>query len=147
MPSQATSWEEHRCWPRPRLVPQPVLLPAADHPRRRERELAVDLVETFNRLLGLAVRRSTPSRRRAVEGISPAGERVLILWRDMDRMPVSQLAAWLRKHRARFGPTIDRVYVNGADALEVLRPRGKSSGKRCRSRRSFRRLLFEGTDA
>lgn len=55
----------------------------------------VDLIETFNWLLGLSVRHVDAIRNvRVVEGTSPNGDRVLVLWRNLDgRRKGSPIAA------------------------------------------------------
>ena len=58
----------------------------------------VDLVETFNWLLGLTVRHIDVIRGvRVVDGTSPRGERVLVLWRNIDEMDSDALDRWFEK--------------------------------------------------
>jgi len=85
------------------------------------REVTIDLVETFNLLLGLRVRRieATETVRgewsfRAVTGALPDGRRALIVWRtltaDLEK-DNAVLDAWYRARPA--GEGVDVVYVNG----------------------------------
>lgn len=58
----------------------------------------VDLVETFNWLLGLTVKHIDVIRGvRVVEGTNPAGERVLVLWRDVEETDNDRLDEWFRR--------------------------------------------------
>ena len=55
----------------------------------------VDLVETFNWLLGLTVKYVDVIRGiRVVGGQNPDGERVLVLWRNLDETDNDQLDGW-----------------------------------------------------
>ncbi len=68
------------------------------------REVAVDLPETFNYLLGLRVE----AHRRidgvlAVTGADPERRRCLILWRNTEQIGNAALDAWFTRHRERFG--------------------------------------------
>ena len=58
----------------------------------------VDLVETFNWLLGLTVKHIDVIRGvRVVEGTNPSGDRVLVLWRNIDEMDNDELDKWFEK--------------------------------------------------
>jgi adenine-specific DNA-methyltransferase len=58
----------------------------------------VDLVETFNWLLGLTVKHIDVIRGvRVVEGTNPQGERALVLWRNIDTMDSDALDKWFEK--------------------------------------------------
>lgn len=93
---------------------------------------AVDLVETFNYLIGLTVQRiQVREGFLTVEGESPSGDPVLIVWRKLEgdsEWPVTDneaLRAFFKK-TLKVSPAKTRfhaVYVNGDHTLED--PRGK----------------------
>src|SRR5215211_1914854 len=84
----------------------------------------VDLVETFDYLLGLTVSRTrSVDGFRVVEGTNPAGERVLVIWRNTKEKSNDDLDAFFEAQdfgRAGF----DRVYTNGDNTLENLKGEG-----------------------
>ena len=91
------------------------------------REVAVDLPETFNYLLGLRVE----SRRcidgvLAITGADPEGRRCLILWRNRERTDNVALDAWFTRRREQFGRPLHLVYVNGDHTLNSLQQPGES---------------------
>ncbi len=77
----------------------------------------VDLVETFNFLIGLHVKSIESNIERGfvrVEGTLPSGERTLILWRDCDKIGYEKL----NEYANRFDlyakeQTFDVIYING----------------------------------
>ncbi len=83
----------------------------------------VDLVETFNWLLGLTVKHIDMIRGvRVVEGTNPEGERVLVLWRNLDETDNDALDEWFRKQDYNTkDQEYDLLYVNGDNNLENLR--------------------------
>ena len=83
----------------------------------------VDLVETFNWLLGLTVKHIDMIRGvRVVEGTSPAGDSVLVLWRNIDQMDNDALDKWFQKQDYNTREMVyDLFYVNGDNNLENLR--------------------------
>jgi adenine-specific DNA-methyltransferase len=87
------------------------------------REVAVDLVETFNYLLGLRVKHVDEIRGvTVVEGTSPAGDKVLVLWRRLANTDNPALAEWFTKQGYNTqDQEYDLVYVNGDNTLENLR--------------------------
>ncbi len=116
------------------------LLPAArfenpfacylDITRQNERvPTRIDLVETFNYLLGLVVSGQYPSglHIRVVTGVVPGSaggpaERVLVIWRNQHEIDNAALNDWLTK--SGYNPRdreYDRIYVNGDNHLENLR--------------------------
>ena len=83
----------------------------------------VDLVETFNWLLGLTVKHLDSIRGvRVVEGTNTEGDRVLILWRNLDETDNDALDEWFKKqdYNTR-DQEYDVIYVNGDNNLENLR--------------------------
>ncbi len=83
----------------------------------------VDLVETFNYLIGLRVYTMQTLRGfRVVTGLTPEGERALIIWRDLEEKSNADLEAFFRKQD--YNPRdmeFDLIYVNGDNNLENLR--------------------------
>ena len=85
-------------------------------------EVAVDLPESFNYLIGLHVEtRRCLGGVLATTGVDSSGKRCLILWRNTDEIDNAALEAWFREHRGSFGKSIDRVYVNGDQTLNAIR--------------------------
>ncbi len=83
----------------------------------------VDLVETFNYLVGLRVKTIDHiGGVRVVTGASPEGDRVLILWRNVKQTDNDALDAWFAKqgYNTR-DQEFDIIYVNGDNNLENLR--------------------------
>ena len=99
---------------------------------------AVDLVATFNFLLGLRVRTMRRFERAytavvRVAGEDAAGRRVCVLWRDAP--PLEEMEAekaWLLAHMLK-DVEYDVLYINGESALAALPIEPE-----------FRRLMFEG---
>ncbi len=83
----------------------------------------VDLVETFNWLLGLTVKHIDVIRGvRVVEGTAPNGDRVLVLWRNIDQIDNDALDKWFEKQDYNTREMLyDVFYVNGDNNLENLR--------------------------
>ena len=83
----------------------------------------VDLVETFNYLIGLRVKTMDHiGGVRVVTGTNPQGERVLILWRNIKEMDNDALDAWFRKQGYNTkDQEFDVIYVNGDNNLENLK--------------------------
>jgi adenine-specific DNA-methyltransferase len=83
----------------------------------------VDLVETFNYLIGLRVKTIDHiGGVRVVTGFLGQGERVLILWRNTKEMDNDKLDEWFRKqgYNTR-DQEFDVIYVNGDNNLQNLR--------------------------
>jgi adenine-specific DNA-methyltransferase len=104
----------------------------------------VDLVETFNWLLGLRVKTMDEVRGvRVVTGLNPAGERVLILWRKVRETDNDALDAWFRKQGYNTkDQEFDVIYVNGDNNLENLR-QGEQTWKVRLIEQEFQRLMFD----
>ncbi|NOT00664.1 MAG: site-specific DNA-methyltransferase [Phycisphaerales bacterium] len=108
----------------------------------------VDLVETFNWLIGLTVRHIDHIRGvRVVSGTNPAGERVLVLWRKLADTDNDALDEWFRRqgYNSR-DMEYDLIYVNGDNNLENLR-RPDHTWKVRMIEPEFKRLMFETQDA
>ncbi len=113
----------------------------------------VDLVETFNWLLGLTVKhidviplkKDGPSVR-VVEGTAPNGDRVLVLWRNIDQMDNDTLDKWFEKQDYNTREMVyDVFYVNGDNNLENLR-RPDQTWKVRLIEEEFQRLMFDVQD-
>jgi adenine-specific DNA-methyltransferase len=111
------------------------------------RTVNVDLVETFNYLIGLTVRHIDMIRGvRVVEGTSPKGDRVLVLWRDMEEVDNDALDAWFEKQGySTRDLEYDLIYVNGDNNLENLR-RPDQTWKVRLIEPDFHRLMFDAQD-
>src|SRR5262249_39796107 len=92
--------------------------------RKGETKLVnIDLVETFNWLLGLTVKHIDLIRGvRVVDGTNPQGDRVLVLWRTVDEIDNDKLDDWFEKQGySTRDLEYDLIYVNGDNNLENLR--------------------------
>jgi adenine-specific DNA-methyltransferase len=80
-------------------------------------ERKVDLVETFNYLIGLTVRHIDIQLKQGfvtVEGTLPSGEKTLILWRDCEKIGYEELTRLCDKLAINPGDSeFDVVYING----------------------------------
>lgn len=113
--------------------------------RNGENQLVnVDLAETFNWLLGLTVRHIDVIRGvRVIDGTNPQGERVLVLWRNLDEMDNDKLDKWFKKQDYNTQEMIyDLFYVNGDNNLENLR-RSDQTWKVRLIEEEFQRLMFD----
>lgn len=108
----------------------------------------IDLLETFNWLLGLTVKQIDRIRGiRVVEGTNPDGERVLVLWRNLDETDNDALDAWFKKQGYNTkDQDYDAIYVNGDNNLENLR-RADQTWKVRLTEEHFHRLMFEDCDS
>jgi len=83
----------------------------------------IDLVETFNYLIGLRVQTMQSLRGyKVITGLTPEGERTLIIWRDLSEKSNADLEEFFRKQD--YNPRdmeFDLIYVNGDNNLENLR--------------------------
>lgn len=85
----------------------------------------IDLVETFNYLLGLRVQHITDEREKRgyvmVEGALPNGDRSLIVWRDVEKMGYAEVAQCFNAQN--INPNSDQydvVYLNGDHDMASL---------------------------
>lgn len=111
------------------------------------RDTAVDLVETFNYLLGLRVAQIDTIRGvRVVTGRNPEGQRVLIIWRDVNKLPNDELEKFFQKQGyTTRDHEFDLIYVNGDNHLENLRHDGETWKVRV-IEQEFKRLMFDVRD-
>ena len=87
----------------------------------------VDLVETFNFLYGLHVQRletwinnKEKRKYRAVKGKNGEGRRVLVLWRDMDKLDPRVEREFLESKLKSEGP-FDEILINGDSATPGIK--------------------------
>ena len=83
----------------------------------------VDLVETFNYLIGLNVKTIEEVRGvLAISGKTRTGEKTLVLWRNTDEVDNATLDAWFKKEDySTQDMEFDTIYVNGNNNLENLK--------------------------
>jgi adenine-specific DNA-methyltransferase len=113
----------------------------------------VDLVETFNWLLGLRVKHMSNIRGiRVVEGTNPRGEKVLVIWRNIKETSNEGLEEFFKKQQYNtLDMEFDLVYVNGDNNLMnipvVPEEEGTEPGYKVRLiEEEFKRLMFDVTD-
>ena len=111
------------------------------------RPVKVDLVETFNYLLGLRVRHVDVIRGfRVVTGTSPQGDKVLVIWRCVRENPNAALDEFFLKQGYNTRDMeFDLVYVNGDNNLENLK-RPDDTWKVRLIEEEFQRLMFDVKD-
>ena len=83
----------------------------------------VDLVETFNYLIGLHVKRMQRTGAfKTVEGVTNGGEKVLVIWRNLEESDNEDLDKFVKKmdYNLRDGE-FDTIYVNGDNNLANLK--------------------------
>jgi adenine-specific DNA-methyltransferase len=107
----------------------------------------VDLVETFNWLLGLGVKHMDTIRSfRVVQGMNPAGEKVLVIWRNTREKPNADLDEFFLKQGYNTRDMeFDLIYVNGDNNLENLK-RPDETWKVRLIEEEFKRLMFDVQD-
>jgi len=107
----------------------------------------VDLVETFNWLLGLTVlARGQGGGVHWVEGTNPEGEKLLVLWRNTTEVNADALNEWCRKQKIKvLDGEFALIYVNGDHHLENLR-RDDQTWKVRLIDEEFPRLMWEGCE-
>jgi adenine-specific DNA-methyltransferase len=111
------------------------------------RPVAVDLVETFNYLLGLSVRRvEDVCGFRVVKGTNPEGEKVLVIWRNTREKSNDDLDQFFSEQGYNTRDReFDIIYTNGDNNLENLR-RPDETWKMRLIEESFQRLMFDVQD-
>jgi adenine-specific DNA-methyltransferase len=104
----------------------------------------VDLVETFNYLLGLRVRHIDTIRGfRVVYGTNQNGEKVLVIWRNIEENPNTSLDEFFQKQGYNTKDMeFDLIYVNGDNNLENLK-KDEDTWKVRLIEEEFARLMFD----
>lgn len=108
-------------------------------------EQNIDLVETFNYLIGLYVETMTYPRKNicVVTGRTRTGEKSLIIWRNVDEVNNEELDKFFEKMDFRTKDSeFDRIYVNGDNNLENLRTETES-WKVVLAEEEFAKRMFE----
>lgn len=87
----------------------------------------VDLVETFNYLIGLVVESTQLIRENVViEGRNLQGDKILVIWRDVEQTDNAALNEFFKKLNINTKDSeFKRIYVNGDNNLENLRSDGE----------------------
>jgi adenine-specific DNA-methyltransferase len=109
----------------------------------------VDLVETFNYLIGLRVKRYDTYGQDGllfVIGTDPEGRCVIVVWRDCDVWPNDQLEEKCRQAFESFRhDEFDLVYVNGDNHLPIIKT-GEESWKVNLIEETFHARMFDTSD-
>ena len=102
----------------------------------------VDLVETFNYLIGLTVKHIDTVRGfKVVTGTNPKDESVLVIWRNLKEKDNAALEAFMEKQAYHPRDTeFDHIYVNGDHTLEDPHSKVKMIEI------EFKRLMFDVRD-
>lgn len=107
----------------------------------------VDLIETFNYLLGLTVR--TVDRDKSgivtVTGKNSLGENCLIIWRNVSDIDNAKLDAWFGKRYSSKDFEFDAIYVNGDNNIENMKLADDHWKVRL-IESEFKRLMFDVSD-
>jgi adenine-specific DNA-methyltransferase len=88
----------------------------------------VDLVETFNYLIGLYVSKVQRVKDiKVVEGITRTGIKTLVIWRDLETTTHDEVEKLLRRfYDSQRTKEFQQIYINGDHHLENLRLEGDS---------------------
>ena len=109
------------------------------------RPVNVDMVETFNYLLGLTVDRvGFEGGFRTVEGSNPQGERVLVIWRNLGEGSNADLDTFFERQgydSREEEDALDLIYVNGDNNLDNLKGKG-GHWRTLLIEEEFRRSMF-----
>ena len=109
------------------------------------KEENIDLIETFNYLIGLNVETILYPKEGicTVEGVTRTGERTLVIWRNVDMIDNEALNKFFEKQAySTKDSEFDRIYVNGDCNLENLRT-DKESWKVILTEKEFAKRMFE----
>ena len=107
----------------------------------------VDMVETFNYLIGLTVKHIDHIQGFCVvEGTNPKEEKVLVIWRNIKEKSNKALETFFRKQDySTRDMEFDLIYVNGDNNLENIR-RPDETWKVRLIEEEFKRLMFDVED-
>jgi len=106
-------------------------------------EHCIDIVETFNWLLGLSVRAIRYEKDYCkVRGIGPDGKHVLIIWRNLDAPSVDDLKDILNTESSAHKTIFNRIYVNGESSIDALKADKKVKTKVLSIENTFIELMF-----
>lgn len=107
----------------------------------------IDLVETFNYLIGLYVNKVDTSQGiKVITGTLRTGEESLIIWRNIDEVSNEKLENFLEKEEySTKYKAVDRIYVNGDNHLENMKTE-EDQWKVVLIEEEFKRLMFDVHD-
>lgn len=107
----------------------------------------VDLIETFNYMLGLTVR--TVDRDKSgivtITGKNSLGENCLIIWRNTGDVDSNALDDWFKKRYSVKDFEFDAIYVNGDNNIENMKMADQTWKVRL-IELEFKRLMFDVQD-
>lgn len=105
----------------------------------------VDLVETFNYLIGLyVVRMQRVGDIKFVEGVTRTGIKTLVIWRNLETTTNEETATKFRKiYDSVRSSEFDQIYINGDHHFDNLRT-GEDSFKVKLIEEAFFKLMFNG---
>lgn len=111
------------------------------------KETKVDLVETFNYLIGLHVETTERIKDfKVVTGRNNDGEKILVIWRNLNEKLNKDLDDFFLKQSYNTRDTeFDRIYVNGDNNLENLKV-GDETWKVALIEEEFKKRMFETKD-
>jgi adenine-specific DNA-methyltransferase len=111
------------------------------------RPVSIDLVETFNYLLGLRVKHMDAIQGfRVVEGTNPEGEKVLVIWRNTREKSNDDMDQFFQKQGYNTRDRkFDIIYTNGDNNLENLK-RADETWKVRLIEEEFQCLMFDVRD-
>ena len=112
-----------------------------------KRPVRVDLVETFNYLIGLQVKTIARDPNGIVEitGIDRRNQKCLIIWRNTEKIKNPDLNDWFKKKHLQGRPEAQVIYVNGDNNLENIKPDGQQWEVKL-TEQEFKRLMFATQD-
>ncbi|CAM3854941.1 DNA methyltransferase [Mesobacillus thioparans] len=107
----------------------------------------VDLVETFNYLIGLHIKTIDLIKGiKVITGTLRTGENTLVLWRNTDEVTNEQLEDFFKKQGYNTRDSeFERIYVNGDNHLENLKL-AENKWKVVLIEEEFKRLMFDVQD-
>lgn len=113
--------------------------------KNETKEENIDLIETFNYLIGLNVQSILNPKPGicTVEGTTRRGEKTLVIWRNCDEVDNDALNDFFRRMDYSTRDTeFDRIYVNGDNNLENLRT-DEEQWKVVLTEQEFAKRMFE----
>jgi adenine-specific DNA-methyltransferase len=111
------------------------------------RPVKVDLVETFNYLIGLHVQQVQRVKGiKVVEGVTRTGVRTLVIWRDLDTTTQEEVAKLVRRfYDGTRTKEFQQIFINGDHHLENLRVEGDQFKIKLIEETFFKKM-FDETD-
>jgi adenine-specific DNA-methyltransferase len=107
----------------------------------------IDLVETFNYLLGLHVKTICKiDGVVVVRGKTQDERKIMVLWRTVPEMDADQFDEFFQQHLAGNLDGVTDIYVNGDNNLANLRPKNQHWNVHL-TEESFHQLMFEDSGA